>query len=72
MISGDWPVLTPQSSRKEILEVALAREKNACSFYKILYEKSRIKVAEDPFGMLAREESEHVIWISEMICGITR
>ena len=72
MISRGWPVLNPRSSREEILEVALAREKSACSFYNNLYEKSRIKIAEELFGMLAREESEHVIWISEVISGITR
>ena len=72
MMSVDWPVLNPQSSREEILKAALAREKNACSFYKNLHGRSRIKVAKELFGMLAREESEHVAWISDVIGGITR
>jgi rubrerythrin len=72
MISGKWPEIAPGMSKKEILDVALSREKIACSFYRKLHESSKIEVAKELFEMLACEESDHVSWISREIVGITK
>ena len=72
MISPEWPDIAPGSSEIEILDVALAREKTAYRFYRNLQEHSRIKVTDELFGMLAREESNHVNWIAREISGIKK
>jgi rubrerythrin len=72
MISREWPDIASGSSHKEILNVALAREKTAFRFYRNLKEYSRVKVAKELFGMLAREESNHISWITREIDRIKK
>ncbi|MCK5570282.1 MAG: ferritin family protein, partial [Spirochaetes bacterium] len=66
-IDRDWPDLNPRSTKEEIFKAALIKERGAYDFYKTLAENSLFKTARDVFGMLSREESDHINWLQNEI-----
>ena len=68
-ISIQFPQLEPWSSKEEIFEAALMKEKSAYNFYRTMSLKARIKTVVQLFGTLAIEELEHVKWIEDEMTG---
>ena len=68
-VSNQFPQLEPRSSKEEIFEVALKREKSSHNFYRTMSLKAHIKTVAQLFGALAIEELEHVKWIENEMNG---
>lgn len=68
-VSKRWPQLEPWSSKEEIFEGALMKEKSSHNFYRTISLKARIKTVAQIFGALAIEELEHVKWIENEMNG---
>jgi len=68
-VSKQFPQLKHRSSKEEILEAALMKEKSAHIFYRTMSGKARIKTVAQLFGALAIEELEHVKWIEDEMTG---
>ena len=60
-----WPEV-PASSR-EILELALAKERQAASYYRLVGGRSVLRTVRDLFLMLAGQEMEHARWVEKML-----
>ncbi len=68
-VSKRWPRLEPLSSKEEIFEAALIKEKSASNFYRAIMKKSHIRTVGNLFGALAIEELRHVKWIEDEMTG---
>jgi rubrerythrin len=68
-VSKRFPQLEPWSSKEEIIEVALKKEKSSHNFYRAISMKAHIKTVARLFGALAMEELEHVKWIENEMSG---
>ena len=68
-VSKRWPLLEPLSTKEEIFEAALMKEKSAHNFYRTLSTKAHIKTVAQLFNALAIEELEHVKWIEDEMTG---
>ena len=64
---GRWPKLGPDSSREQVLEAALLKEKQAWAFYRVLQERSSLAFLKELFAALAAEERRHVLWVEELL-----
>jgi rubrerythrin len=62
-----WPEVPDSASRREILEVALVKEKQAVRFYRFIAGRSVLKLVKDLFLFLTDEESRHVRWVEKML-----
>jgi rubrerythrin len=66
-LTVQWPGIHAGSSKEDILAIALKKEKDAHSLYQKLENKSHLKGIKELFGLLARQEAQHMQWIrSEM------
>lgn len=68
-ISIEWPPITGGSSTRDLLEIALEKEKYATAFYALLRDKSSIKTIKETFDVLASEEKRHVDWVSNELAS---
>jgi rubrerythrin len=62
-----WPEVVPGASRREILKVALNKERQSARYYRLVAGRSLLASVRDVFLYLAREESEHVRWVEKML-----
>ncbi len=62
--ADEWPLITPDTTSQEILEIALEKEKRAYSFYSILRDHASLKAIKQIFDGLAAEERRHIDWVS--------
>jgi rubrerythrin len=60
-----WPEITAQSTVIDILEAALAKEKQAARYYQLMASRSSLRPAKDLFRLLAGEEAAHVRWVQK-------
>lgn len=60
-----WPEV-PATSR-EILELALAKERQAARYYRLVGGRSALRAVRDLFLILTRQEMEHVRWVEKML-----
>jgi rubrerythrin len=58
-----WPEITAGSTVLDILETALAKEKQAARYYQLMASRSSLRAAKDLFRLLAVEEAAHARWV---------
>ncbi len=64
-----WPEVNSRSTCRDILILALAKEKQAAAYYRTIAGRTSLRSVEDLFHMLAGEESEHARWVEQMLAG---
>jgi rubrerythrin len=62
-----WPEVPARASCRDILELALVKEKHAVQYYRLIAGRSVLRIVKDLFLFLAGEESEHVHWVEKML-----
>ena len=58
-----------QSTYREILTLALAKEKQAAAYYLVIAGRTSLRSVKDVFHLLAAEESKHARWVEQMLTG---
>jgi rubrerythrin len=64
-----WPEVPAGASRRDILKLALVKEKQAVRYYQLIAERSALRMVKDLFFFLAGEESKHVRWVEKMLAA---
>jgi len=64
-----WPEVNSRSTYRDILTLALAKEKQAAVYYRMIAGRTSLRSVADVFQLLAGEESEHVRWVEQMLAG---
>lgn len=64
-----WPEVNSRSTYRDILTLALAKEKQAAVYYRTISGRSSMRSVADVFQLLAGEESEHARWVEQMLVG---
>jgi rubrerythrin len=62
-----WPEVPAQASNREILNLALVKERQAARYYHLLSGRSLMRAVKDLFYFLAGEETEHVRRVEKML-----
>jgi rubrerythrin len=62
-----WPQVQAGASRREILQVALSKERQSAHYYRLVAGRSALGGVKDLFFYLAGEETEHVRWVETML-----
>ena len=65
-----WPQLGAQSSYRDILDLALTKERVAARYYQLIAGRSALRAVQDLFLLLAAEERRHVRWVEKMLAEI--
>ncbi|UCF98037.1 MAG: ferritin family protein [Spirochaetaceae bacterium] len=65
-----WPEIHARSSVSDILKLALVKEKQAASYYRLIAGRSLLRTVRDLFLLLAGEEGEHVRWVEKMLADL--
>jgi rubrerythrin len=66
-MSDDWPAITEESKREDILRVAYKKELQAKQFYATMKERFPGSFARDIFAALESEEEKHARWLSSQM-----
>jgi rubrerythrin len=61
------PELPEQATTREILKIALIKERQAARYYQLIAGRSALRRVKDLFHFLAGEESEHARWVEKML-----
>lgn len=64
-----WPEVNSRSTYRDILTLALTKEKQAVAYYQTIAGRISMRRVADVFQLLAREESEHARWVEQMLAG---
>jgi rubrerythrin len=64
-----WPEVNSRSTYRDILNLALAKEKQAAVYYRTIAGRTSLRSVGDVFQLLAGEESEHAHWVKQMLAG---
>jgi rubrerythrin len=62
-----WPEVPLRASSRDILNLALVKEKQAVRYYQLIGGRSALRTVRDLFFLLAGEESEHVHWVEKTL-----
>jgi rubrerythrin len=62
-----WSGLPEQATTRDILKLALIKERQAVRYYQIIAGRSALRSVRDLFVFLAGEESEHARWVEKML-----
>jgi rubrerythrin len=65
--SQSWPEVRAESSINDILNLALLKEKQAVSYYRLVAGRSALRAVRELFVLLASEEGRHVHWVQKML-----
>ncbi len=62
-----WPELPAEASCRDILNLALIKEKQAAGYYQLISGRSALRTVRDLLLLLAAEETEHIRWVEKML-----
>jgi len=62
-----WPEVPAQASCRDILNLALIKEKQAARYYQLIAGRFTLRTVRDLFFLLAGEETEHIRWVEKML-----
>jgi rubrerythrin len=62
-----WPELPDQASSRDVLNLALIKEKQAARYYQLIAGRSALRTVRELFLLLAGEETGHIRWVEKML-----
>jgi rubrerythrin len=62
-----WPEVPARASYRDILDLALIKERQAARYYQLIAGRSALRVVKDVFSFLAGEEAQHAHWVQRML-----
>jgi len=62
-----WPELPDQASARDVLNLALIKEKQAARYYQLIAGRSALRTVRELFLLLAGEETGHIRWVEKML-----
>lgn len=65
-----WPELPAQASSRDVLNLALIKEKQAARYYQLIAGRSALRTVRELLLLLAGEETEHIRWVEKMLAEL--